>query len=321
MICEDLIILKGKKFLLPENRRKILRTWISDETITAENKRFEKEYNELPDSDTYKPKRILEGGIASIVVLTSSGKVIKNAELSAENKTLLTSAFSKHNRGNNVLVYDAINSYFLICDYLAGFKEMEDLSDIAMVNFINRIVVAIKNMCDRSIAGVELFRSASQLKLGPTGYNNNFPKFLDYTIKNNKITKQTGRKLLSFYKKLNRLPKQVIHGDISRKNIMYRGDKFIIIDPKINLGRPFEDLARLVLKGGKEADARGTIKIIEQIKEYLSDQEFKEFQEWIFIYTVSIYVEYIKIEKTEKSRSIAGKIEKMLEYISGQEFL
>ncbi len=314
----DAITLKGKKFILPKNRRGILTTWVSDEKITEENLKFEREYNELPDKDDYLPVKILDESIASVVVLTATNKIIKNAELSWENKAQITSLFTKNkfSSGSKIIEYELLPNNFLICPYLKEFSTMQEVSDIEALDFISEITKSVIKMSDKYSKDKNYLSKEEISKFGKTGYNGQFPEFLQFAREKGKLSNEHAEKLSFYHKELNGLPQQIIHGDMSRRNIMYKDKDFLIIDPKINFGRPLEDLARFILKGGVNETGEDTIRLMKETKKILSKSEFEELNKWIYIYTVSIFSEYIHKEKTERSKLLVHKIDYMFDYLS-----
>ena len=234
-----------------------------------------------------------------------------------ENKAKVTSLFSKNkfDSGCKIILYELLPNDFLISPYLEGFKTMEDVSDSQLINFILEIADSIIKMNDKYSKNKNYLSKEEISRFGLTGYNGNFIEFLEFAKKKGKLEERQTKKLVLYHKKLHSLPQQIIHGDISRKNIMYKNKQFLIIDPKINLGRPLEDLARLILKGGVNETGKDTIKLIEETKKILPKPEFDELNKWIFIYTISIFSEYIHKEKTEKSKLLINKIDYMFEYI------
>ncbi len=309
----DTIVIKNKKFTLPPQRREILKFWESDENINNENLLFEKKYNTLPDEKKYIPKKIFDGWIGSIVVLTEENLVIKNAEISYYHDAKMVSIFTKkcRNAGSKILEYHYLPSDLLSCEYLEDYKSMENLSEKELLPFIQGITDSICKMDDK-YSGVNVFSKEQLQKVWPTGLNMKFLKFLEFAKEKWKISTLQEEKVLKIYKGLLKLPQQPIHWDIGRNNILYKDNDFCIIDPKVNLGRVLEDLTFFVLKSKTiKTKWEDVLLLIDECKKVMNEQERKEFDNWIIIYAISMFSENIQ---RKKELTIVQKLESIIDY-------
>lgn len=315
----DVIKIHDKKFTLPKRRREILTNWYSGEDITNENHTFEQMYNNLPKIDKYEPVSIMEGAIASIAILTKGKLVIKSAEIIKNHKAKAISLYSMNPKSENLLRYKQINGNEELLEsvYLEGFEGLSLLDDVEILALISKMVQIVKEINYYETQPSELYET----DVVPSKYcsgRRNFIKNLNIAVQDNKVTCEHAQILEKIYIDLDMLPIQVIHGDLGRKNVMYKNDHLIVIDPKITLGRPMEDLAYFILKGGSCKEPNDIIKIINKTLEQLSCDEALELKNWLFIYNISIYVEYIKkINESTKIKMIP-RIEKVFDYINQQ---